>query len=112
MPLYDYYCETNGRTVEVLHGINDELHSWGEICYAAQIPLGDTDVLAPVRKVISAPAVHCTTGNSELKSLGFAKLVRRDDGVYENVTAMDSESRYMRRGDPNTLPDLHSRISS
>jgi len=32
--------------------------------------------------------------------------VRRDDGVYENVTARDGESRYVRQGKPETLPNL------
>jgi len=32
--------------------------------------------------------------------------VRRDDGVYENVTQRDGESRYMVRGKPETVPDV------
>ena len=110
MPAYDYFCETNGRTVEVVHTINASLKTWGEVCYVAQIPLGDTDPLASVRKVISAPAITITTGNSELKSAGFTKLVRRDDGVYENVTALDHEKRYMKAGDPSSIPDFKKKI--
>jgi len=38
-------------------------------------------------------------------------LVRRDDGVYENVTARKGDSRYMERGKPETIPDLSKTIS-
>lgn len=110
MPAYDYFCEANGRTVEVVHTINATLKSWGEVCYVAQIPLGDTDPLAPVQKIISAPAIAVPVADSRLKELGFAKLVRRDQGVYENVTALDHEKRYMKAGDPASLPNLKKRI--
>jgi hypothetical protein len=48
--------------------------------------------------------------NSELRDLGFTKLVRRDDGVYENVTRREGESRYMERDKPETMPDLNKTI--
>ena len=77
---------------------------------AAQVPLGDTDFLAPVRKVISAPAIAVPVSNSDLRSKGFTKLVKRDDGVYENVTRSGDEARYMRAGQSDTLPHLHKKI--
>ena len=111
MPVYEYHCDANGRTVEVLHPMDVTLDIWGEVCYVAQIPLGDTDPAAPVRRVItSPPAVSIPVGNTTLKEKGFTKLVRRDHGVYENVTATGSESRYMRAGEPDTLPDLKRKI--
>lgn len=110
MPFYDYYCAANDKTVEIKHGINVEITTWGEVCYAAQIPLGDTDFLAPVRKVISPPAIAVPVGNTKLKELGFTKLVKRDSGVYENVTRSGEESRYMKAGDKTTLPHLHKKI--
>ena len=110
MPTYDYFCEANGRTVEVVHTINATLKTWGDVCYVAQIPLGDTNPLAPVRKVLSAPAISVPVGNSKLKEVGFAKLVKRDNGVYENVTALDNEKRFMKAGDPSSVPDLKKRI--
>ena len=36
--------------------------------------------------------------------MGFTKLVKRDDGVYENVTRLPGESRYMEKGKADTLP--------
>jgi predicted nucleic acid-binding Zn ribbon protein len=110
MPAYDYYCESNGQTVEVVHTINASLKTWGEVCYVAQISLGDTDPLAPVRKVISAPAIAVTIADSKLKEVGFTKLVKRDKGVYENVTALDHEKRYMKAGDPSSVPDFKTKI--
>ncbi len=110
MPCYDYRCPANGVTVEVRHPIAARLRYWMELCYAAQIPLGDTDPMAPVEKVISAPHIAIPTGNATLREKGFTKLVKRDDGVYENVTAIEGESRYVRRGEPDTLPHIHRKV--
>ncbi len=110
MPLYDYYCEANDRTIEVEHPMSVKLRTWGEVCYVAQISLGETDPLAPVRKKISAPHLATPIGNSELKQTGFTKLVKRDTGVYENVTAGDTEKRYVRSDDPGSVPDLRKKI--
>ena len=64
-----------------------------------------------VRKIISRINISCPKTNSELRDLGFTKLVKRDDGVYENVTARDRDSRYMVKGKPDTIPDLSKTIS-
>jgi putative FmdB family regulatory protein len=65
----------------------------------------------PVRKVISRININTPRSNSELRDLGFTKLVRRDEGVYENVTARNGDSRYMTRGRPETVPDLKKTIT-
>ena len=65
----------------------------------------------PVQKLISRTNISCPKTNSELRDLGFTKLVKRDDGVYENVTARGSDSRYMEKGKPETVPDLSKTIS-
>jgi putative FmdB family regulatory protein len=65
----------------------------------------------PVRKVISKMNVSNPKTNSELKDMGFTKLVRRDDGVYENVTARDGESKVMHRDRPETYPNLKRTIT-
>jgi putative FmdB family regulatory protein len=64
-----------------------------------------------VRKLVSRVNISTPKTNAELKDLGFTKLVKRDDGVYENVTARDGESRYMKRDKPETMPDLSKNIS-
>jgi putative FmdB family regulatory protein len=63
-----------------------------------------------VKKIISQISISCPKTNAELRDLGFTKLVKRDDGVYENVTARDGDSRYMERGKPQTIPDLSKTI--
>ena len=65
----------------------------------------------PVQKIISRIHVSCPKTNSELRDLGFTKLVKRDDGVYENVTARDGDSRYMERGKPETVPNISKTIT-
>jgi putative FmdB family regulatory protein len=64
-----------------------------------------------VGKRVSRININTPRTNSELKDLGFTKLVRRDDGVYENVTARSGDSRYMLRGKPETIPDVKKTIS-
>ena len=64
-----------------------------------------------IRKIISRINISTPKTNSELKDLGFTKLVRRDDGVYENVTARDGDSKYVHRDKPETLPNLKKTIS-
>jgi len=65
----------------------------------------------PVQKIVPKINISCPKSNRELRDLGFTKLVKRDDGVYENVTARDGDSRYMERGRPETIPKLSKTIS-
>lgn len=112
MPVYDYFCEENGLTLEVSHPMETILHTWIELCYVSQHSLGDTDPMSPVRKVTrTAPGISVAVFNSELRNQGFTKLVKRDDGVYENVTALDQEKKFMKRGDPSGIPHIHRKIS-
>ncbi len=66
---------------------------------------------APVERLIFPVGISSVKGDSELKNLGFTKLVRRDQGVYENVTRTGKESRYMEADKPETRPDLKRKIS-
>ncbi|MEX2481153.1 MAG: zinc ribbon domain-containing protein [Gammaproteobacteria bacterium] len=52
MPMYDYLCEANGHTVEVVHGMSTRLETWGEVCEHARLELGDTPADAPVKRLI------------------------------------------------------------
>ncbi|HEY7841580.1 MAG TPA: zinc ribbon domain-containing protein [Gammaproteobacteria bacterium] len=111
MPSYEYACDANRTVVEVTHEADVTLRTWGELCYLTGISPGRTDPGSPVRRVLrSAPAVSKTVSDSELREAGFTKLVRRDDGVYENVTASGDEERYMRRGRDETMPHLRKKI--
>ena len=112
MPVYQYQCEANNRTVEVTHDSGVELRTWGELCYVAGLDPGVTDPGVPVRRVIrTAPAVSVQASNSELRDAGFTKLVKRDQGVYENVTAIQGEARYMKKGRKETIPHVHKKVS-
>jgi predicted nucleic acid-binding Zn ribbon protein len=57
MPSYDYQCPGNGRVVEVRHGINERLATWGEVCDRAGIDAGDTAADAPVKRLISGGGI-------------------------------------------------------
>lgn len=102
MPRYIYECEnpkcpSGGRFSEIQSMKDDPLdacpHCGG-----------------PAARVVCPVGMNTPTGDSALKDRGFAKLVRRDKGVYENVTAMDHESRYFHAGKPETMPDIKRRI--
>lgn len=111
MPLYEYHCKANDLIVEVSHPMDSKLKTWGELCFAAQIPLEDTDPMEEVTRIFTrAPGVAVATFNSEIKNMGFTKLVKRDDGVYENVTATGEEKRYMNRGEAESMPNLKKKI--
>ncbi|QTA91035.1 FmdB family zinc ribbon protein [Desulfonema magnum] len=59
-----------------------------------------------VKKLISRFSISTPKTDGELRDLGFTKLVKRDDGVYENVTQREGESRFMIRDKPETVPDI------
>lgn len=65
---------------------------------------------APVDRLLFANRIATPHGPAYYKNIGFKKLVKRDDGVYENLTAQGDESRYMERGKADTLPDVGSVI--
>lgn len=64
----------------------------------------------PVKKLVSMVGISTPKSNAQLKDLGFTKLVKRDDGVYENVTRREGESRYMIRDKPETIPNIRKTI--
>ncbi|MBD2183759.1 zinc ribbon domain-containing protein [Planktothrix sp. FACHB-1355] len=86
MPTYDYFCASNNQKVEVRHSIHEKLTTWGELCKLAQCDPGETPLDTPVQRLISVPSLLVPTSNSDYKSAGLTKLVKRDSGVYENVT--------------------------
>ena len=103
MPIYEYeHIEkpcSKGKVFEIKQSIKDK-------------PLRKCpECSKPIQKIMSLGNISTPKGNSELRDLGFTKLVKRDDGVYENVTARDGDSRYMRRDKPETIPDLKKTIS-
>lgn len=111
MPVYEYLCEANKTLIEVLHPMTETVETWGDLCKIAGIDPGDTPLDAPVSKQLFAPGIATPVGDSKLKNMGFTKLVKRETGVYENVTATGKESRYMKAGDASSMPHIHKKIS-
>lgn len=104
MPVYEYEhidegCHSRGKTFEVEQNITEDRL---ETC---------PDCGKPVKRLISMTNVNTPATDSKYKEMGFTKLVRKDEGVYENVTALDGESRYFEGDKPETMPDLKRRIT-
>jgi putative FmdB family regulatory protein len=102
MPIYEYEHLTKpckmGKVFDLQQSLSDDPVKTCPHC-------GE-----PVQKIVSKINISCPRSDRELRDLGFTKLVKRDDGVYENVTARNGDSRYMERGRPETIPDLRKTI--
>lgn len=102
MPSYEYEhlgepCE-RGLIFEEIQVIHD-------------LPLNQCPTCkGPVRRLISSTFTHKKRSDAELKDLGFTKLVRVDDGIFENVTRRPGESRMVDRRNPATYPHLNKTI--
>ncbi|MBM4183195.1 MAG: hypothetical protein FJ207_03105 [Gemmatimonadetes bacterium] len=55
MPYYEYRCASNGRTLEVRHGMDEHLETWGQLAGLAGVEPGGTPAEAPVERLLSAP---------------------------------------------------------
>ena len=102
MPVYEYEHTQQscplGATFEVQQSIHDAPLTHCPECGQE------------IKKLISRSNISTPRSNAELKDMGFTKLVKRDSGVYENVTARDGDSRYVVRDKPETLPNLSKTI--
>jgi hypothetical protein len=67
MPTYDYRCEVNDRVIEVKHGMNESIKTWGALCEHAGIEPGDTPGDTPVVRLISGG--HFVSGGSASSDL-------------------------------------------
>jgi hypothetical protein len=65
---------------------------------------------AEVERVLGVPLVKTKNFDCELRDKGFTKLVRVDDGLYENKTRRNGEPKYVDRHRPETLPRLEKTI--
>ena len=66
MPMYEYLCEANGQTVEVVHRMSERYATWGELCEGAQIEPGDTPADSPVQRLIGSGSIN-NQGNTLTK---------------------------------------------
>ncbi|MFO7588081.1 MAG: zinc ribbon domain-containing protein [Gemmatimonadota bacterium] len=67
MAIYEYLCVANGRTVEVRHGMSEEIRTWGELAERAGLEPGDTSAEAPDVRLMSA-GVPITGGVTSSRS--------------------------------------------
>lgn len=63
MPYYEYHCRTNGRTLEVRHGMDERVETWGALAARAGVEPGDTPDATPVERLMSAPVPLTGEGN-------------------------------------------------
>jgi putative FmdB family regulatory protein len=103
MPIYEYehlaFPCSLGKIFEIRQSIQEDSLTHCPECKG------------PVRKYISRIGISIEKTNAEIRDMGLTKLVKRDDGVYENMTRRDGESRYMEAGKPETMPDFSKIIS-
>ena len=62
MPTYEYYCIANNQTVGVIHGMDDSISTWGDLCESAGIEQGDTPEDTAVTKKLSAISLLSNKG--------------------------------------------------
>ena len=65
MPTYEYYCEENGQTIEVIHSMSEDLETWEEVCNLAEIDCGKTAKDSPVIRQLSAISSLISKGSNE-----------------------------------------------
>ena len=106
MPVYVYFCSHNGETVEVVHSMQEDVSTWGDLCGRIGKEPGETPPGAPVERILQPASLSMPAGDAKLRELGFTKLVRRDKGVYENVTAGHGDNKVMTADDPSSTPTL------
>lgn len=103
MPTYRYECANpecpSGGVFETVQSMKDDALVECPHCGGA------------VERVIAPVSVSTPRSDTDIRDKGFAKLVKRDDGVYENVTALGHESRYWHADKPETMPDIKRRVS-
>ena len=71
MPYYEYHCIANGRTLEVRHGMNERVTTWGELAEMAGAPPGTTPAGTPVERLMSVTApVPGSSGSAGFQGCG------------------------------------------
>jgi len=103
MPVYEYQHKKKpcklGEVFEIEQSIKDDRLNTCPECEGEIV------------RLISGAYINSPTGVSQYKNMGFTRLEKRDEGVYENVTAGHGENRIMERGKPETVPDISKTIS-
>ncbi|MDR2367376.1 MAG: zinc ribbon domain-containing protein [Deltaproteobacteria bacterium] len=64
----------------------------------------------PVERLLGTPGIKKRLFDCELRDRGFTKLVRVDDGLFENKTRRPGEEKYVDRRKPETFPKLEKTV--
>ena len=71
MPIYDYYCPANGRTVEVLQNFSVTLKTWQDVCREGDFLPGETPLDARVERLITGgPILQTKSGTTTTSCCG------------------------------------------
>jgi len=65
MPTYDYFCEANGRKVEAVHKMSENLDTWGELCEKAGLEPGETPSDSPVKRLATGGNIINSSSRGE-----------------------------------------------
>lgn len=78
---------------------------------AADLPLSRCPYCGgAVERGVAAASIRTHKFDCELKDLGFTKLVRVDEGIFENKTRRNGDGKYVDRHDPKTFPNLKKTV--
>ncbi len=89
MPIYDYHCAANDRTVQITHRMSETVSTWGEVCTYAKLELGDVPADAPVAKVLLAANVVRRKALGSDSSGGSAFGAMTTTRAYHNTKNFD-----------------------
>ena len=87
MPIYVYRAVSPESGCDRCRGPFDVLQRMGEQLLACP------DCEAPVAKQVTAPNAAFPKGPAALRNMGMARLEKRSDGNYENVSAQPGAQR-------------------
>ena len=101
-PVYSYHHQDEEAGASCRAGVDFE---WDQV--SQDLPLSRCPYCGgQVERSLSASSIRTKKFNCELKDMGFTKLVRVDDGIFENVTRRHGEDKYIDRRKPETFPNL------
>lgn len=64
MLTYQYHCSANQRTVDIQHGMREQLTTWGDVCARGGFDPGDTPADTPVERLISGGLQFSVSGGT------------------------------------------------
>ena len=105
-PVYSYYHQNEDQGMQCPGGHNFDWEQMSRDLPLSCCPRCGT----PVERGLAALSLHVKKFNCELKDMGFTKLARVDDGIYENLTRRPGEDKYIDRRNPQTFPDLSKTV--